>query len=315
MTLLAPLIQLRGEWRQAAAISVPSAAGPVAEALDNALDLLQKHDQLDRESLAMAVDVVCRAVVARPDEVELLRMRLLRAVEDYELTAAVDTTSIGDFDGAAFESEEALAAALFAAVDADAVSEETAAATGVTPPASSRRHLDERALARGLANRPGQGRRILLGALRILLPLVVLGGVLLYVLAHPELLVHQQVIGGSGGPPPQQSQSGNGATQRSGTFEGTTALCTDGTSGPSSCSWSFDVSAAGAVTLIMRWDTGDALAIHLVDAAGHDIVPPATGQDGKVLLSAPNVPVGRLSFKVVNVAHAPGPIHFSIATQ
>ena len=180
--MLEPLLQLRGEWRQAAAVSVPASAGEITQLLDRAIDVLDANYQLDEESLLMAAELVCTSVTARPDVVAMLRVRLVRAAHDFVMVTAVESAGERNSGGgSAFESEEALAAALFAGIGIPEV--EVEPNPNVRDPARPR--IDSRALQQSLSNRVAWSRNRWFRLIRSAVLLVVIGLVLLYVYTNP----------------------------------------------------------------------------------------------------------------------------------
>ena len=314
--MLEPLLQLRGEWRQAAAISVPAAAGEIAELLDKAIDVLDANNQLDEESLVMAADMVCKAVPARPDVIAILRMRLVRAAHDFAMVIAVEEGGNDDRgSGAAFESEEALAAALFAGVGAEAPAEVAPAAA----PATLRPRIDSKALQKSLSTRVPVWQRSWFRWTRTLIMVAILGGGAVYFAKHPPELLQSNVVitdpppvAGTPGATPGPSQPPN---QRNGTFSPSKADCTGGSSSPKgdSCSWPIAITAAGSFRVAVRWDDPAPLTVELVDGSGSPVSPPAVGKagDGKVALEIPAVAAGSYRFRVTNSSGSAATIHFS----
>lgn len=130
----------------------------------------------------MAADLVCTSVTARPDVVAMLRTRLVRAAHDFVMVTAV--ASAGERNsggGSAFESEEALAAALFAGIGIP----EVAVEPNPKVPDPARPRIDRRALQRSLSNRVAWWRQRWFRFIRSAVLLVVIGLVLLYVYTNP----------------------------------------------------------------------------------------------------------------------------------
>lgn len=108
MDELGPLLRLRAEWRQVAAACIPAAGGEIADALDQGLDILEAHDQIDVESLTMLADVVMGDIVhARPDALGQLQQRLYGSIREYAHQVAAARAP--DIEGAAFVDLETLA--------------------------------------------------------------------------------------------------------------------------------------------------------------------------------------------------------------
>ncbi len=318
MDTFEPLVELRGEWRQAAAISIPAAAAQVAAALDRALDVLVDADQVDEESLTMAAETVCKAVIARADEVELLRRRLHRAIRDYTTVTMIDAAPMSA-DGGAFDSEEALAAALFASVG-DAIGDEDLLVDEVTPVKAEggRRRIDEKALKKQLSNEPGKTKRRVVSVVKLLIPLAMVAAVLIYLLGHPDLFVGTVPQGGTQ-PTPNTGlacPAPPDGSVRTGCFQGAKAGCPGGTSSASRCDFAFNVAGAGAITLTLRWNTSDTLKVELLSADGKTSVgAPASGADGKAILSLPNLPAANYILRVTNPAAGPNPVAFNVSTN
>lgn len=109
MSNLLPLVELRAAW-SAAAVCVPEHAVEITRDLDRLIDHLVRCDQLTAERLVDAVEVVVEVVHARPERVDLLRDRLLRAVRDF---AAADAHADDrQLDAGIFADPEGLAALL-----------------------------------------------------------------------------------------------------------------------------------------------------------------------------------------------------------
>jgi hypothetical protein len=277
MDRLSPRLELRGEWRQAAAITAPAAAAELVEVLDRALDLLEANRQLDEASLTMAVEVVCRAFKGRTEEVELLRHRLRRAVRDF----AVATAGAGLDDGVtseAFSNEEALASALFgmgAAGGLEAVAEPAA------PAAPARPAIDERALHKSLAGKSRRRRRALLNLLPLLLVLIAVGAAVAYFLAHPPQIVVQQ-----GGP-----------TAAAGLHK----TCT------------YQASVSGQVAFTLTWlPAADSLTLDIVDPAGKTVAT-STRAGGSLTLQTPALPGAVYSLRITGSGAGGGPTQFQLA--
>ncbi len=120
--MLDPLTQLRADWRQAVAVTVPASAQELADILDRSLDLLKEHNQLDQDGLDMAIQVISDALpLERPETLDILRERLGRAARDYLAQVGVgDEGGLGD----AFDSAANLAEALFAMASGDMVADD-----------------------------------------------------------------------------------------------------------------------------------------------------------------------------------------------
>jgi hypothetical protein len=312
--MLEPLLQLRGEWRQAAAISVPASAGEIAELLDKAIDVLDANTQLDEESLVMAADMICKAVPARPDVIAILRMRLVRAAHDFSMVTAVDDDAGRDGGGgAAFESEEALAAALFAGVGADEEEAEPARQT-----LSSKHRIDSRQLQQSLTTRIRWWRRRWFTIVRSVVFLGAAAGGLLYLYVNPPALITAVVRNGQDGPPQAPASAGGtpGPTvdpnSRTGTFSPGRAACeAGGEASPSgtSCAWPLQIKAAGTFVVQVGWDDAAPLGMSLLDGTGRTVQGPVTGQRVGSLSAA--VGVGSYTLVVANTTNSPDRIHFT----
>ncbi len=236
MDEISPFLRLRGDWRQAAAVSMPASAAEIATLLDRALDLLEKHNQLDTESLIMASDTIAEASSKRPDEVNLLKHRLRLAIRDFESATATEEWGSGEA-GMAFESEEALSAALGALLDPDAVEEPEVAA----PAAQTGPRVDVRSLRKELTREPGAGKRWLGRIGTAVVVLAILAG-LGYLGTH----LHDLLIPVSS-PTPSQGQivTGTGVT---GSFQSGIASCSGGQPSPDgkACLFSFSVATSGS---------------------------------------------------------------------
>lgn len=280
MDRLSPLLELRGEWRQAAAITAPAAAAELVEVLDRALDLLDMNRQLDEASLNMAVDVVCRAFQGRPDEVELLRHRLRRGVRDF----AVATAGTGIEEGVtseAFADEEALANALFGLGGA-AEEEGEAPVAPVAPAPAPRPVLDEKALRKSLSDKGRRRRRALLRALPLVIVLLAIVAAIVYFITHPPQIVVQQ-----GGPTPSAA------------------------TGTGTCDYQANIS--GTVDLTLNWlPSADPMSLDVVDASGKTVASADSRTGGSISLHTPSLPAQTYTVRVVNSSHAAGPVQFQL---
>lgn len=307
--LIDPLLQLRSDWRQATAITVPAVAAEAVPLLDRALDLLDERDQLNEPSLTMAIDLVCNAVPGRSDEVDLLRIRLSRAAHDYATTVNVRGGGYDDSDlsAGAFEDEEALAAALFAVGDGTFQLDERPAAATPAPAPS----IDRRTLQRQLSNRPSVGRRIYQWG-RVVVLAALVGAGLLWVLNHPPSFLVQREE--AQGPATTQAPLSSG---RSGSFQSGVASCPGGTDSPGhdACIWPLVITSDGQVKLTLSWTPpSSALQLEVIDAStGKPIGAPATGPNGQATFTAPVKAGATYQVIVTNSGHTQAPIAFTLS--
>ena len=301
MNRLSPLLELRGQWREAAAVTAPAAAAELVDVLDRVLDLLQTHGQLDEGGLTMAIDTVCNAYKGRPDEVELLRHRLRRAAHDYTQTTAADS-GLMEASGEAFTSEQALAEALFG-MGSGTMEISDQATTAAPAPAAAPR-LDEKDLRKSL--RSGRRkRRAWVSLLPIVILVAIIGGALYYFIQHPPTVV---VTPGTG-PTTSTAPSTLG-----GSFSGTTATCSGGVVQGDACR--FDATLSGAATLTVSWIPGDArVSLTVRDSSGAPVAPPVIGTGGKVSFTTPKLASGTYSV-IVAPASPPvaGTVQFQLAS-
>ena len=277
MNRLSPLLELRGQWREAAAVTIPAAAAELVEVLDRALDLLDAHGQLDESGLTLAIETICGALKGRPEEVELLRHRLRRAARDYTVATAMDGVD-AEASGEAFASEQALAEALFGLGSGETPTISAPDAPAAAPPAPAR--LDEQAMRKSLSG-VRKRRRAWAGLIPVLIVLALIGGALYYFVLHPPAVV--VTPGGPG--------STGGQAALGGSFHGTSITCDGGTQRPAGCA--FDASLSGVTTVKISWIPPDAsLTLSLEDATGHALGTPKSGTGGQLSLTTPNLTSG-----------------------
>src|SRR5580704_4278237 len=111
--MLEPLLQLRADWRRAAIDTVPSLAPQVVELLDRAIDYLERSQHVDREGLVTAVELVTDSLPNRVEEREILRSRLISAIQDYFASESASRPTRIDPSKTVFGTEEALVEALY----------------------------------------------------------------------------------------------------------------------------------------------------------------------------------------------------------
>lgn len=303
-----PLLQLRGDWRQAAAITIPTAVTEVVPLLDRALDLLEQRGQLNEPSLAMAIDVICNALPGRPDEIRLLRVRLGRAAHDYATTSSVGSDGYGgaDLSSSAFDDEEALAAALFAVGEGSLHSEETPSA----PPAVA--VIDRRTLQRRLSNRPSAARRLLTWGGAVAGAVLVAGGAF-WIAEHPPDFLVQRAE-----PAPPSAMQAPISTGRSGTFQSGTASCPGGTASPSqdACLWPFVATSDGQLRFTLSWTpTTTPLELQVVDAStGTPIGSSTAGTSGQAMFNGVAKAGATYHVIVTNSSRSSLPVAFTLTS-
>ena len=201
--MLDPLVQLGADWRQAVAITIPAEASEVAPLLDQALDELERHHQLDEHGLDMAIEVICGSLRdERPETMMILRERLKQSSRDYHAQVGLE-----DFDDTdlpeAFNSAVELADALSMMVLNMAIENDTSVDQVLLPDMRTVQHhdlLDHAHLRKSLVreqrrhDKTWQHRfKRVFGIVRAV-AIVLLGAIVIYLLLHPSLLSRQVTL-------------------------------------------------------------------------------------------------------------------------
>jgi hypothetical protein len=220
--MLEPLLQLRADWRRAAIDTVPSLAPQVVELLDRAIDYLESSQHVDREGLVTAVELVTDSLPNRVEEREILRSRLISAVQDYFATESTSRPTRIDPSKTVFGTEEALVEALYQIASGGTV--ENVPETPGEQKRSVPSTLSRKDLERALNDYYGRRRRFRTKAIRV----VVLVGI---VAAGAVFLVtNWSEIYSSNSSPQPSPASGRPLFTYRGTLDGANTVCNQGAS-------------------------------------------------------------------------------------
>lgn len=294
------LTRLRSDWRYAAAVSTPVAAGVVARLLDGALDLLESRGQLDEASLTMAIDVVCDTVEVRSDERTSLRERLVQAAHDFSSAMGVRDYPQQEGGTPAFDSEESLAAALFAAGRGEgerAGELDDVQAQSRTAPKQINPKKLKKSLLKPYRKHP------LRAALRIGIVLVLIAGGVYYIIKNPPSLFNGIVI-------VQPTSPTVDSGERTGTLSPQGTSCPGGqvVHSGAACSWGVAIPKPGTYEWSIRWDTSDQLSITVESQESGTFSTPATTGTGSATVLAALPSSGAYNI-VVSVGSLQHPVH------